>query len=787
MLRRARQLLLYSCSLPARVYWAVWFVALVFSLSAFMPQAFAQTSSNVKHQAYQFGQSGTALGGGPRLGAFLQKIQPADIFPGADRIGPPEGKPVVARAYAGKQLLGYVYLTTDIVNTRGYSSKPIDTLVGLSLDGEIVGAKLVEHHEPIVLIGIPESKVDHFIAGYVGLNYIKSPPKPGSPPPVDIVSGATVTLMVVGDSITRSVMAVARDYGIGRAGQTAAAPVETRSIDMSKTDTASWDTLLESGAVGQLHVRVADINQAFENTGRQAAIDKPEPGDPDDTFIDLYTAVVSVPGIGRSLLGDTEYKYLQERLAPGQSAILVAGNGRYSFKGSGYVRGGVFDRIEVVQEEHSFHFTDLDHQRLADLMAAGAPGLKEIALFTVPEDATFNPVEPWRLQLAVQRVLSVKEKAFTTLSLNYTLPDAYTQVDAPPPPPAEADRPAQAGPAAYAEADAYAAPALWKQMWAAKVGQIVIISIALVLLIGVFFFQDQLTKHEKLYKRFRTGFLIFTLFWIGWYAQAQLSVVNVLTFTTSLRTDFSWEYFLMDPIVFILWVATAMSMIFWNRGAFCGWLCAFGALQELLNKLAKLLRVPQIKVPHGVNTRLAGLKYIFFLILFGVSMYELGLAEKLAEIEPFKTAIILKFLRDWPFVIFAILVLVPGLFIERFYCRYLCPLGAALAIPARLRIFDWLRRYKTCGNPCQLCAVECPVQAINPEGDINPNECIQCLNCQQLYHNEKRCPHLIQKNAKLKRTKAPPPDAGLPGEVVVSRKPTVRARPVDNSPASSNP
>ncbi|MGB6242606.1 MAG: 4Fe-4S binding protein [Castellaniella sp.] len=769
-----------------RFHLALWLSACLMALPI---GATAQSQDGAKYQAYQFGQSGTALGGGPRLGAFLQKIEPAQIFPGADRIGPAEGKPTVARAYAKDTLLGYVYLTTDIVNTRGYSSKPIDTLIGLSLDGEIVGAKLVEHHEPIVLIGIPEAKVEAFIQGYVGKNYIKEPPRPGAPPPVDIISGATVTLMVIGDSITRSLMAVARDYGIGRSGAAQAAPVEQRAIDMDKADTESWDALLASGAVSQLHVSIADVNQAFEKTGRADAIAKPESGEPDETFIDLYAALVSVPSIGRSLLGDVEYRYLTERLAPGQSAILVAGDGRYSFKGSGYVRGGVFDRIEVVQEEHSFHFTDLDHQRLADLMAAGAPRLREIALFTVPSDAVFDPISPWRLQLTVQRVLNVKEKAFTTLNLNYTLPDSYTKVSAAPASSqADAAGTAQQAALEQAQAELEAAPALWKQMWAAKTVQIVIISIALLTLIAVFFFQDLLTKHEVFYKRFRTVFLLFTLFWIGWYAQAQLSVVNVLTFTTALRTDFSWEYFLMDPIVFILWIATAMSLIFWNRGAFCGWLCPFGALQELTNNLAKRLRVPQIKVSHGVNTRLAGLKYIIFLILFGISLYELGLAEKFAEIEPFKTAIILKFIRDWPFVIFAVVLLLAGLFIERFYCRYLCPMGAALAIPAKLRIFDWLRRYKTCGNPCQLCAVECPVQAINPEGDINPNECIQCLNCQMLYHHEKRCPHLIQKNAKLRRHKAPPPDAGLPGETIVSRKPTVRPRATTESQAvSSNP
>ena len=71
--------------------------------------------------------------------------------------------------------------------------------------------------------------------------------------------------------------------------------------------------------------------------------------------------------------------------------------------------------------------------------------------------------------------------------------------------------------------------------------------------------------------------------------------------------------------------------------------------------------------------------------------------------------------------------------------------AAALAIPARLHMFDWLKRYKECGNPCQTCAHECPVQAIHPTGEINPNECISCLHCQVLYQDKDRCPVVIQR------------------------------------------
>ncbi len=187
------------------------------------------------------------------------------------------------------------------------------------------------------------------------------------------------------------------------------------------------------------------------------------------------------------------------------------------------------------------------------------------------------------------------------------------------------------------------------------------------------------------------------------------------------------------------------------RGAYCGWLCPFGALQELSNKIARLFHVPQITLPWGLHERLWPIKYIIFLGLFGLSLYSFDMAEHYAEIEPFKTAIILKFARPWPYVLFALAMLAPGLFIERFYCRYVCPLGGGLAIPARLHMFRWLKRYKECGNPCQVCAKECPVQAIHPTGEINPNECISCLHCQVLYQHTSKCPVVVGRIKKRER------------------------------------
>ena len=711
-----------------------------------------------------------------QLSDFLAKVPASELVPGADHYGPVQGSPPLVKAFAGQKLVGYAFVNADWVNSTGYSGQPIQILVGLTPEGKIAGARLMAHHEPIVLIGIPPERIAKFIQGYVGRDVLKlSHEAPSERPTVDIVSGATVTVTVIAESMVRSAMRVARAEEIG-----GPAPVEStvaREIDPLHDAPADWPGLVGDGSVRHLGLTIGDVTAAFQRAGDQPAADHPESADPAAPFIDLYLAPVSVPAIGRRLLGDAGFSALQKSLKPGQQAILIAANGAYSFKGSGYVRGGIFDRIEVLQGDASIRFRDVNHNRLGDVHAAGAPAFQDVDVFVVPNGAALDVTQPWRLQLLAQRAFGARGKSFLTFDLNYELPQAYLK---PAPPPAVATAPASivASAATAAAPPETSEPPIWQTLWRAKTGQVAVLMVAIGLLTLIFFFQDVFVRRPVLYDRVRLAFMVFTLFWIGWYAQAQLSVVNVLAFLTALRTGFRWDYFLMAPLTFILWFATAASALFWNRGAFCGWLCPFGALQELVNRLAKLVGIPQLKIPFGFHQRLTALKYIVFLVLFGVSLQALGAAEKAAEVEPFKTAIILRFARAWPFALYAGAMVASSLFVERAFCRYLCPLGAALAIPARLRLFDWLRRYRECGNPCQRCGNECPVQAIHPEGHINPNECIQCLHCQMLYHHDQLCPVMIQR--RLKREKA----AALssPGMLAPRVKVSVRGRAEQSSP-----
>jgi NosR/NirI family transcriptional regulator, nitrous oxide reductase regulator len=668
------------------------------------------------------------------LPRFLDSIDAEIIFPGADKIGPPAGEPLVAPAYNKGKQLGLVFLTSDYVNTTGYSGKPLHQLIAINMRGIIEKVLLVEHHEPIVLIGIPEKRITAVLDEYVGLDVGKLV-RGTQDVNIDVVSGATVTVMVMDDNILRSSIKVARNYGLSglEPVKVHSGPIATvnSQIDVIK----DWQSLLKEGSVQHLKITVGEINQAFKENGNPLAIEFSEDGDANDTFVELYAAVVSIPSIGKSLLGENEYRNLLKKLKPDEQAILLAGEGRFSFKGSGYVRGGIFDRFQVIQDDISIRFHDRNHKRLRSIAAKGAPDLHDVDLFRTPADLKFNAASPWKLELLVGRNIGPTKKVFLTFDLAYNPPREYLNFS-------EVKK--------HKNYKTKSEP-IWKKMWQLKAAEVIVLAVALLVLTLIFFFQDWLVKRPKLTQQVRTGYLIFTLFGIGWYFNAQLSVVNILAMFNALVSGFDWSYFLMEPLIFILWASVAAALLFWGRGPYCGWLCPFGALQELLNKIAKALKIKQIVVPWAIHERIWTFKYLIFLVLFGFSLYSLEWAERLAEIEPFKTAIILKFVRDWPYVLFALAVLIPGLFIERFYCRYLCPMGAALAIPGKMRMFSWLKRYKECGSPCQRCSNECMVQSIHPEGEINVNECLYCLHCQVVYSDDQACPVMVQKRLKKER------------------------------------
>ena len=157
-----------------------------------------------------------------RLTEFTARVSPQDVFPGATRFGDPQGDPPIVPVFAADQLQGYVYLNSDFAVATGYSGKPVNMLVGIDATGVVRGIKLVEHKEPIVLVGVPEARVVAAINKLIGLKIAPVAAGKARAPQPDIVSGATVTILVMADSVVRSAVRLWRSGRLSPAGAGAA-------------------------------------------------------------------------------------------------------------------------------------------------------------------------------------------------------------------------------------------------------------------------------------------------------------------------------------------------------------------------------------------------------------------------------------------------------------------------------------------------------------------------------------------------------------------------------------
>ena len=645
-----------------------------------------------------------------------------EIFPSATRVSDKQGEPALWTIYQDDTILGYAFETNDIARIPAYSGEPVNILVAIDPQGTYLGAQVLEHHEPIILAGFPESKLWKFTEQYTGLS-VKDRLKVGGNEKegivaIDGLSGATVTVMVINVAITKAATQAAIALGIIEQQADQIQPISTIKQDLFTL--ANWTELIGDGSIRKLYLTRDAVDDAFKGTTAEE-VDKASEDEKQEMFAEIYYTLADIPTIGKSLFGEADYQWLMQTLQPGEHLVAIMGNG-YSFKGSGYVRGGIFDRIQVHQKDNAISFRDLEHNRISDLYIQGAPKFKEMSVFRIALHHEFDPGMNWQLELLVRRQTGPVDSIFTSFKGQYDPLDKYV------------DTPAAIVPEPELT--------MVQQIWHDRQLEVVLLLSLMGVLLLILFFQDILVRHPTFMHRLRHGFLVVTVVVIGWSWGGQLSVVNVFTFLHSLMKDFSWDLFLLDPIIFILWCAAAVTMLLWGRAVYCGWLCPFGALQELVNVMGRYLKLPQFELPFAVHERLWAIKYLILLALFGLSLDSLAMAEQFAEIEPFKTTFLLKFDREWPFILWALLMIFSSLFNRKTFCRYLCPLGAALSVSNSVRLFDWLKRRPECGTPCKTCAKECEIQAIHPNGVINMRECHYCLDCQVPYFNEEKCPTL---------------------------------------------
>lgn len=651
--------------------------------------------------------------------AGMEKAFPAPLVVGEKDDSLPIW-PIMKQAAGSYEVIAYAFESIDFVAIPGFGGTPPNLLVALAPDGRFLDARILSHHEPVFLEGMGEEPLFAFVQQYVGMSAKRAisvgraNARANGAPAASVVDGismATASTRVVNETMLASALAVARaKLGFG-AGRSAGLKVEAKADGFEALD---WNALLARDFVKRVTVTNREVDAAFADTSAADA-DPVSAERPDEPFIDTYVAYLNVSSIGRNLLGDKAFDKLIAEIGPDAHALLLLTSGRWNALGEDFVLGSLPKTIAVVQDGLTVAARDIAIER----RGAGPVGMPEgpWSILKIVGEAGFDPSAPWTLSLKVERERGqiLTERVEKEFSATYALPETLFVKTKP-----------AAGPS-------------WTDGWTARWPELALIGLSLVLLVPTLARDRALVADERKFTWFRFVFLAFTLGFVGWYAQAQLSIVTVVGAVRAAVSTHDFSFLLYDPPSLLIWGFAIAALVAWGRGTFCGWLCPFGALQEFATMLAKPLRIRQRQVPPALDRALRQLKYVVLVGFVVAAAASSPIVDSLAEVEPFKTSITLYFVRSWPFVAYAVGLIVVNLFVYKAFCRYLCPLGALLAIGGKLRMLDWIPRRAECGTPCQLCAVRCRYGAIDRAGKVDYAECFQCMDCVTIIRDPKQC------------------------------------------------
>ena len=623
---------------------------------------------------------------------------------------------------SGGALAGYVFETGEMAPLPGFSGAPINIFVMLDLNGSFLDVKLISHNEPIFVSGLGEAPLRRFFEQYRGLSINQSlvvgTPYGGAGEGsalvyLDGVTKATASIRIAHESILAATRAVAREKMEGVASAPPAYP------DPDYTEDLDWDALVAQGLVTRKTVLNREIDAAF--AGTVFADDDPlAQADPDGVYLDLFIVDLGPPAIAKAALGPQTLRELQafQRISQTDEPILLIDAGRHGLVSPDFVRNTAPDWLSAEQDGLPVALRDAD---LFVTLAPGAPDGTAIILRT-DRRLGFDPTREWTLNVQAIREHGqfMPQVGQAVLTATHVTPDRFYL------------RPEEARP------DSPFVGAIRNRQ-----GDLAVLGLFLAGLLLILGRGQRRFAALTAFTPVRLAILAFVLGFVGWWGQGQLSIVTVLGVIRTGIFGGSFNFLAYDPFGTLVWVVAIIGFVLWGRGLFCGWLCPFGALQEFAHHLGRLLRLPEWEPSRVWDQRLKWLKYVLLAGLVATIFVAPDTTEKAAEIEPFKTAITVFFVRDWYYVVYAAFWLVLGTVMFKGFCRYVCPLGAVMAIGGMIRTRSWIPRRVECGTPCQLCRVKCKYGAITRDGRVQYDECFQCLDCVTIHDDPKQCVPLI--------------------------------------------
>ena len=220
--------------------------------------------------------------------------------------------------------------------------------------------------------------------------------------------------------------------------------------------------------------------------------------------------------------------------------------------------------------------------------------------------------------------------------------------------------------------------------------------------VGVLIAALSLTAWLALKKRSRQGLIwmsVFSLAYFGFYregcicAVGSVQNVSLTLFNGSYTIPLTALLFFLIPLVFALLFGRV----------FCAGVCPLGAIQELTGILP-------VKLPKTVESIMAAIPFVYLAlaVLFSALQSEFIIC----RYDPFVG--IFRLDASYTMIIFGVLLLIAGVFINRPYCRYLCPYGVLLSLFSRFAGKHLTITPAECTN-CRLCEEDaCPYNAILP-------------------------------------------------------------------------
>jgi NosR/NirI family transcriptional regulator, nitrous oxide reductase regulator len=654
----------------------------------------------------------------------LTKAELETMFAAPLLVGEKEAKlpvwPIFKKDAATLTLVGWVFESIDLEPIRGYSGKPINLLVFMDQKGSFLDVRLREHKEPLFLSEQGNALLANFAKQYKGLSLQHSITMIRPKQPTNVADGiATVNGITAGTvsavAMERSIMESA--LKVAQAGMGDAAANIPKRAGKERFESMNAEALKKAGLIQDLRFTHGQIEAGFVGTLAAGIDDRPGQKS-DEPVIDSTIALASLEQVGKNQLDDANWKAIEASKASGELSFLLKERGRLKIAGNEKKPQGNVFRLRLKHQTRPTEWLEL---REVPLVAAGSSTQAGTRLFRTIGASSIDINLPLTLAVVATREVGFDPvKRFqSNLEFSYQPPNIAYWSTLP-------------------------KESRWLTVWKSRYVDLSILCIGLVVLSVALAKQSWLTAKAQRLRRFRFAYLVFTLVFIGWYGQGQLTIVNITALIESIRSGEGGEFLLSDPMSLLLWAFVIVSLFIWGRGTFCGWLCPFGALQEFVSQLGDLLRIKKWKLRLATDAKLKYIKYGVLVAVLLSALFAIPNTEQVVEVEPFKTAISLYFDRAWPYVFWAVACLVLSVFVYRGYCRYICPLGAALAVMGRVRVFNWIPRKAECGTPCQTCRHSCGYQAIAPVGKVDYTECFQCLDCVKIEQDVKGCLPLIR-------------------------------------------